>query len=53
MAQWSAARCARLENMRITRRDSALHVHIERDEANEAREAGEALEPLARTGDYP
>ncbi|XP_050359560.1 serine/arginine repetitive matrix protein 1 isoform X2 [Nymphalis io] len=46
MAQWSAARCARLENMRITRRDSALHVHIERDER--AADAPDAPRP-----DYP
>ncbi|GBP65643.1 hypothetical protein EVAR_53452_1 [Eumeta japonica] len=30
MAQWSADRSARLENMRITRRDAGLHVRIER-----------------------
>ncbi|XP_046975394.1 serine/arginine repetitive matrix protein 1 [Vanessa cardui] len=46
MAQWSAARCARLENMRITRRDSALHVHIERDDAAPAA-------PDAPRADYP
>lgn len=31
MAQWSADRSARLENMRITRREARLHVRIERD----------------------
>lgn len=32
MAQWSLDRSARLENMRITRRETTLHVRIERDE---------------------
>ncbi|CAD0206403.1 unnamed protein product [Chrysodeixis includens] len=32
MAQWSADRSARLENMRITRREATLHVRIERDD---------------------
>ncbi|CAH2229263.1 jg11290 [Pararge aegeria aegeria] len=49
MAQWSAARCARLENMRITRRESQLHVHIERDDPADPRE------PVVHSpnGDYP
>ncbi|XP_061725565.1 uncharacterized protein LOC133531384 [Cydia pomonella] len=56
MAQWSADRSARLENMRITRRDSALHVRIERGAG--APEPAAAAEPYpgleaAPVGSYP
>ncbi|XP_053623171.1 serine/arginine repetitive matrix protein 1 isoform X2 [Plodia interpunctella] len=57
MAQWSADRSARLENMRITRREATLHVRIERDEEAHAAEmaaaepyVGADPEPL---GSYP
>lgn len=56
MAQWSADRSARLENMRITRRETTLHVRIERDEtatpAPTAPQPYPALEGAA-AGSYP
>ncbi|CAH0403798.1 unnamed protein product [Chilo suppressalis] len=60
MAQWSADRSARLENMKITRREATLHVRIERDPLQprspirdpNAPEAYPGLEP-APVGSYP
>ncbi|XP_026314933.1 serine/arginine repetitive matrix protein 1 isoform X2 [Hyposmocoma kahamanoa] len=53
MAQWSADRSARLENMRITRRDATLHVHIDSNE----RESPPTMEypglEAAPVGSYP
>ncbi|XP_028163434.1 serine/arginine repetitive matrix protein 1 [Ostrinia furnacalis] len=55
MAQWSADRSARLDNMRITRRDATLHVRIERaEDEGDPPAPGErpGLEP-APIGSYP
>ncbi|CAB3224496.1 unnamed protein product [Arctia plantaginis] len=58
MAQWSLDRSSRLENMRITRRETTLHVRIERDE-REPEPAGGPEHPTfpgaegAAAGSYP
>ncbi|XP_060809166.1 serine/arginine repetitive matrix protein 1 isoform X2 [Amyelois transitella] len=56
MAQWSADRSARLENMRITRREATLHVRIERGGEPRAPELDAepypGLDP-APVGSYP
>lgn len=53
MAQWSADRSARLENMKITRRSAGLHVRIERPEGEEdAPPETYELDP-APVGSYP
>ncbi|PZC72582.1 hypothetical protein B5X24_HaOG210913 [Helicoverpa armigera] len=55
MAQWSADRSARLENMRITRRESTLHVRIERDDAAPQEHVPSTYPALegAAAGSYP
>ncbi|KPJ11825.1 hypothetical protein RR48_01393 [Papilio machaon] len=49
MAQWSLDRSARLENMRITRREATLHVRIEGARSPSPAPAA----PVAPVGSYP
>ncbi|KAI5634310.1 NF-kappa-B-activating protein domain-containing protein [Phthorimaea operculella] len=55
MAQWSMDRSARLENMRITRRDSLLHVAYINKRAGETRDPADIPGEMddAPVGSYP
>lgn len=53
MAQWSADRSARLENMKITRRESTLHVRIEGRPELDAAAPAEPYPGDQPVGSYP